>query len=95
VATSGDRANGYDLDHRRYSHIIDPATREPVTGALASVSVLMESACLADGWATALMAAGDAGPTLADRNGISALFLFRDGANLRRVLTGTFGRHFA
>lgn len=93
VATSGDRANGYDLGGRRYSHIIDPATSEPVAGALASVSVLMSVAREADGWATALMAAGEDGPVLAESLGISALFLFRDGEGLRRVATGAFHRH--
>lgn len=93
VATSGDRANGYDLDGRRYSHIIDPATGEPVASALASVSVLMPTAREADGWATALMAAGAGGPTLARSRGIAALFLLREGDGLRRVATGGFDRH--
>lgn len=95
VATSGDRANGYDLGPRRYSHIIDPATREPVTSQLASVSVLMPQGREADGWATALMAAGDSGPQLARSQDITALFLFRDGNALRSVATGTFERHLA
>lgn len=95
VATSGDRANGYDLGGRRYSHIIDPTTREPVEGALASVSVLMPTAREADGWATALMAAGKAGPELARGRDIAALFLLRDGAELRRVATGRFQQHLA
>lgn len=93
VATSGDRRNGYDLAGRRYSHIIDPSTREPVAGALASVSVLMPAALHADGWATALMAAGAAGPALARERDIAALFLFRAGGTLRRVTTGAFERH--
>src|SRR5690606_29630121 len=50
VATSGDRANGYDIGRRRYSHIIDPGTREPVDSSLGSVSVLMATAREADGW---------------------------------------------
>ncbi len=93
VATSGDRANGYAFGGRRYSHIIDPATGEPVASALAAVSVLMPTAREADGWATALMAAGEGGPELATLRGIPALFLFRDGKRLRRVATGTFERH--
>ncbi|RFC64726.1 FAD:protein FMN transferase [Mesorhizobium denitrificans] len=95
VATSGDRANSYAVGGRRYSHIIDPATGEPVASALASVAVLMPTAREADGWATALMAAGEGGPELATGLGIPALFLFRDGERLRRVATGTFERHLA
>ena len=93
VATSGSRAQGYDLGGRRYSHVIDPRRAAPAEGALASVSVLSDRAMPADGWATALMAAGEAGPDLARRNHIAALFLFRDGAGLRRVATGGFDRH--
>lgn len=95
VATSADTVNSYSFGGRRYSHIIDPVTGEPVAGTLASVSVLMPTAREADGWATALMAAGDEGPALATRRGISALFLFRDGDGLRREATGTFDRHLA
>ncbi|QKV18559.1 FAD:protein FMN transferase [Oricola thermophila] len=91
VATSGSRANGYALGGRRYSHIIDPHTREPVEGGLASVSVIDEDAMTADGWATALMAAGGRrGPAVARENGISALFLTRNGNELDRILTGSF-----
>ncbi len=96
VATSGDRINGYDIGARRYSHIIDPATCEPVDSALASVSVLAPSGREADGWATALMAAGQAGPDLAGGARLAALFLFRDGqGGLTRVATGAFDKHVA
>jgi thiamine biosynthesis lipoprotein len=94
VATSGDRINGYDIGQRRYSHIIDPLMQEPVNSALASVSVLMRSAREADGWATALMAEGEAGPERARRHDIAALFLFRNGAEIRTVATGAFLQHF-
>lgn len=94
VATSGDRVNGYDIGHRRYSHIIDPGTSEPVESSLASVSVLMATARQADAWATALMSAGQAGPDLARRQDLSALFLFRDGQGLRGIATGDFRLHF-
>ncbi|MFC5386985.1 FAD:protein FMN transferase [Aquamicrobium segne] len=93
VATSGDRANGYDIGGRRFSHIIDPTSGEPVESRLASVSVRGATARQADGWATALMAAGDAGPELAKRQGLPALFLFREGGGLRRAVTGRFMQH--
>ncbi|MBF9033674.1 FAD:protein FMN transferase [Rhodobacterales bacterium HKCCE2091] len=90
VATSGSAAQGYDLGGRRWSHIIDPATGEPATGRLRSVTVLSDSAMAADGWATALFAAGDAaGPDLARTRGLAALFLLdRPGGGLRTVTTG-------
>lgn len=96
IATSGDRENGYTLGDRRYSHIIAPGTGQPVTGSIASVSVIAASAMQADGWATALMAAGaNAGPALARRHRLSALFLLRDGDGLARATTGAFDRHLA
>ncbi len=88
VATSGIRANGYDIGDRRYSHIIDTTTQEPVEVALCSVSVSAPSAQEADAWATALMAAGDKGPSLANDRGIAALFLFRESGGLRHVASG-------
>lgn len=93
VATSGDRSNGYDIGNRRYSHIIDPSTGEPVASTLASVSVVMPAAMDADGWATALMAAGLAGPDLASTREIPALFLMRTNGGLTRVMTGDIARY--
>lgn len=93
VATSGLRAQSYMIGERRYSHIMDPRHAAPVDGTIASVSVLAESAMLADGWATALTAADADGPALARRNGIAALFLFQDGTQLSTVTTGGFDRH--
>lgn len=95
IATSGNRANGYTLGKRRYSHIIDPVSAAPVISASASVSVIGESAMAADAWATALMAAGDGGPALAERNGLDALFLVPDGALLKRIAVGRFDDHVA
>lgn len=95
IATSGDRINSYDLGGRRYSHIIDPVTAEPVVTSLASVSVIAATGLEADGWATALMAAGDEGPELARRLNLSALFVYRDNGGVALVDTGEFNRHKA
>ncbi|MBU1174419.1 MAG: FAD:protein FMN transferase [Alphaproteobacteria bacterium] len=96
VATSGSRANSYQLGRRRYSHIIDPMTREPVDTDLLSVSVIAPDAMMADGWATALMAAGAIkGPALARQNQVDALFVLKDGDGLERLSTGTFGAYLA
>ncbi len=93
VATSGPRAQGYELDGRVWGHIIDPATGAPVEDGPASVTVLAPTALAADGWATALAAAGGQGPALAAERGIAALFLLRDGTGLRQVMTGDLARH--
>ena len=83
VATSGLKMQSYTVGDHAYSHIIDPHHGLPVESAVASVSVLARDAMTADGWATALTAAGVDGPALAALNGISAFFLFRNGNGLR------------
>lgn len=91
VATSGTRRQSFSLNERLYSHIIDPRTQEPVAGAMRSVTVVAATATEADGWATALCAAGDtAGPQFAADNDIAALFLFEIDGELRSVRTGQF-----
>ncbi len=93
VATSGLKAQSYTLDGARYGHIIDPATGAPVATGLLSVSVLGASAMQADGWATALFAAGAEGPALARRAGLDALFLSAGAGGLDRQTTGAFAQH--
>ena len=81
VATSGTWEQSYELGAETYNHIIDVTTGRPLASALRSVTVVAEDAAMADGWATALCAAGEKeGPTLARANDIAALFLIeRDG----------------
>ncbi|MHC9235439.1 FAD:protein FMN transferase [Pseudooceanicola sp. 502str34] len=90
IATSGTARQSLRLAGHVYSHIIDPARHAPVeAGPLASVSVRAPTAMEADGWATALMAAGPAaGPALARRRGRDALFLFTTSKGLRAEITG-------
>lgn len=93
VATSGLRAQSYALGQSRYGHIIDPRLARPVAGRGASVSVLGTTAMEADGWATALTAAGAAGPGIAQAQGLAALFLFDTGGALGAETTGGFDRY--
>lgn len=91
LATSADSASFYERAGRRYSHIIDPATKQPVDNGLASVSVIAADAMSADGWATALMVMGpQLGPALAHRAQISALFVERRKTALYETMTGQF-----
>lgn len=59
IATSGDYRNFVLLDGRAYPHVINPNTGYPVTHSLTSVSILQESAALADALATALLVMGE------------------------------------
>ncbi len=91
VATSGDYRNFFEVDGRRYSHTIDPRTGRPVTHALASVTVLHESAMQADALATALSVLGPrSGRELAMREGLTALFIIHEGDGLTEMATGGF-----
>ncbi len=53
MATSGDYEQFFELDGKRYSHIIDPRDGYPVNDSRVSVSVVAKSAVLADSLATA------------------------------------------
>ena len=78
MATSGDYRNYRDLGGKRVSHIIDPRSGRPIEHGLASVSVIAASCMEADALATALMVLGTKeGLPLAEREGISALFISR------------------
>lgn len=91
VATSGDYRNFFDYEGTRYSHTIDPRTGWPVSHGLVSVTVLDESAALADALATALLVLGpEAGGELAERAGIAAYFLVRSGEGLMARWTSAF-----
>lgn len=91
VATSGNSVQGYQLGGKTYGHIVHPASGRAADATLASVSVLGPDPALADGWATALAAAGlEAGVALAEQLSLDALFLVRGSDGLKSVLTGNF-----
>ncbi len=91
LATSGDYRNYREFDGERVSHIMDPRTGRPIRHRLASVSVVHETCMMADAWSTALMVMGlDEGHELAEREGLAALFLVREGDGFREVATPAF-----
>jgi thiamine biosynthesis lipoprotein len=91
MATSGDYRNFFELDGKRYSHSIDPATGRPVGHALVSVTVLAENTMMADAWATALLVLGpERGLALAESRGLAALLISRDRGRLRARATKGF-----
>lgn len=84
VATSGDYRRWAEVDGRRVSHTMDPRTGAPLCNALASVTVVTAQCMDADAYATALMVLGEqAGRDLAQRLGLEAIFVVRDGQGLR------------
>ncbi|WP_313914176.1 FAD:protein FMN transferase [Tahibacter sp.] len=93
IATSGDYLRYFETAGQRYSHTIDPRTAEPVSHALAAVSVLHDETMLADAYATAFSVLGaDDGLAFAQRHGIAARFVSRAAQGLATVESSAFAR---
>ena len=91
IATSGDYRNFFVKDGQRFSHTLDPVSGRPVQHTLASVTVLAPSSAVADAWATAFMVLGDKkGYDLAMENRLAVLFLIKEGASVKEVMTPYF-----
>lgn len=58
LATSGDYRNYFELEQKRYSHVIDPRNGYPVNNGVVSVSIITDTCTLADGLSTAIMVMG-------------------------------------
>ena len=57
-ATSGDYRNYFEVNQKRFSHIIDPKNGYPVDNGVVSVSIIADTCTFADGLATAVMVLG-------------------------------------
>jgi len=91
VATSGDYRNFREVNGKRYSHTIDPATGRPVEHTLASVTVLHPSAMVADGLATGLMVMGPGrGMAFAEAEHLPVLMLVRTGDGFQERASSAF-----
>jgi thiamine biosynthesis lipoprotein len=58
LATSGDYRNYFEINGKRYSHVLDPRTGYPVTNGVVSVTVISDQCTFADGLATGIMVMG-------------------------------------
>ena len=86
IATSGDYRHWVDVAGQSYAHTMNPATGAPLCSPLAAVTVVAASCMLADAWATALMVLGETeGPRLAQERGMDALFVLREGEQLKEL----------
>jgi thiamine biosynthesis lipoprotein len=94
VSTSGEYRDFYERDGRRYSHTIDPRTRQPLDRSPGSVVVIASSTASADGWATALNVLGPRdGLALAAKEHMPVLFIEREGRGWRSESTAEFERY--
>lgn len=95
VAASGNYRNFFLHEGRHYSHVIDPRTGWPISNGLVSVTVVSESAMLADAWATALMVLGpEEGVELANELQLAAYFILGDGSGFQTRHSDAFNRYF-
>lgn len=96
ISTSGDYRNYFEENGQRYSHTLDPLTGMPVSHKLAAVTVADPSTLRADGLSTLLMVLGpEAGLAYAERNGIAAFFVTREGEGFVTRASAAFEQLFA
>ncbi|MFC4701676.1 FAD:protein FMN transferase [Glaciecola siphonariae] len=94
IASSGDYRNYFEEAGVRFSHLIDPKTAYPIQHNLVAVSVIAPTCIEADGLATALIVMGaEEGRALAERAGISALFITKEGDEFVEYRSTAFERH--
>jgi len=79
MATSGDYRSFFEINGKRYSHVIDPRTGHPVANGVVSASVIADDCTFADGLATAIMVMGYAeGLALVNKlDGVECLVVVR------------------
>ena len=80
LVTSGDYERYYEVDGKRYHHIIDPVTLFPAD-YFTSVTILCEDSGAADAWSTALFNMSyEEGLKLVEADpDVEALWIFKDG----------------
>jgi thiamine biosynthesis lipoprotein len=95
VMTSGTYRNFFESGGKSYSHIINPKTGMPVSHKTLSTTVLHEDPTLADAWSTALLCLGeDQGIKLADEQRLKALFIYREGDQLKEQMSAELTNQF-
>ena len=96
LSTAGSYRNYYELDSQRYSHIIDPATGQPVTHKLVSASVITPTALEADALDTALMVMGpEQAMEFARQHKLAVYLIVKTGQGFKAEYTPQFAPYLA
>lgn len=91
VATSGDYERYFERDGDRYHHILDPETGKPANKCV-SVTILTESAMLADAYATAVFVLGPqkGGDFIETLDNVEGLIVWEENGVLNKRLSDKF-----
>lgn len=81
IATSGDYERYFLVNNQRYHHLLDPKTAEPAD-YFQAVTVIADSAALADAAGTALFVAGEHWPEVAKNLGLALFLLYRNNGEV-------------
>ncbi|MBN2445118.1 MAG: FAD:protein FMN transferase [Phycisphaerae bacterium] len=94
VATSGVQQQFFEIDGRRYSHIIDPRTGQPAAQS-PSVTVIASDGLTADAWATAfsVLSIAEAQPMAEQLDGIEVLWISGPAESPQVVQTSGFAAY--
>lgn len=91
ITTAGTYRHFFDDKGRRYSHILNAKTGEPITHKTVSVTVFSQNATTAELWDTALLCVGrETGIEIANQAGIAALFIEQNGEEFTEFKTAAF-----
>lgn len=91
MATSGNYRNFVEFAGKRYAHILDPRTAQPIQADPESVSVVHTSCMWADAYATALTVLGaEEGYRFACERQIAALFVISEEGRFTEKATPAF-----